>query len=95
MPRAEWKGTVIAEAGADEVEIVEGNLYFPPDVVDRHLRPSDTRTFCPWKGTASYCHVVVDGEENRDGAWFYPEPKDAARQIAGRLAFWRGVEVVR
>jgi uncharacterized protein (DUF427 family) len=96
MPKATWQGTVVAQAMDDRVEVVEGNVYFPPDAVDqRFLRPSDTQTVCPWKGTARYPHVVVDGQENRDAAWYYPEPKDAARQIANRVAFWRGVKVER
>jgi uncharacterized protein (DUF427 family) len=94
MPKASWQGAVLAEAAEDAVEVVEGNVYFPPDALEQaYLRPSDTRTVCPWKGTASYYHVVVDGEENRDAAWYYPEPMDAARQIAGHVAFWRGVQV--
>jgi uncharacterized protein (DUF427 family) len=91
-----WNGVVIAEAPEDQVEIVEGNVYFPPDAVDRrYLRSSDTHTVCPWKGTASYYHVVVDGRENRDAAWYYPEPGAAVAQIKDRIAFWRGVNVER
>ena len=94
MPRASWNGTVIAEAPADAIEVVEGNVYFPADAVrQEHLQPSDTHTVCPWKGTASYYHVVVNGDVNRDAAWYYPQPKDAAKQIAGRVAFWKGVSV--
>jgi len=96
MPRATWNGAVLAEAPADRVEIVEGNVYFPPDAVRReHVRASGTHTVCGWKGTASYYDVVVEGEVNRDAAWYYPEPKEAARQIAGYVAFWRGVQVER
>lgn len=96
MPRATWNGAVIAEADASRVEVVEGNVYFPPEAVrSEHLRPSDTHTVCSWKGTASYYHLVVDGEVNYDAAWCYPEPKPAARSIAGRIAFWRGVQVER
>ena len=74
MPRAIWNGTVLAEAGANAVQRVEGNTYFPPEAVDRtYLRDSPTHTVCPWKGTASYYDVVVDGEVNRDAAWTYPE----------------------
>jgi uncharacterized protein (DUF427 family) len=95
MPKARWKGTIIAEADSNAVERVEGNVYFPADAVRReHLRPSDTHTVCGWKGTASYYHVAVDGEVNADAAWYYPEPKEAARHIAGHIAFWKGVEVV-
>ena len=92
MPRAIWKGAVIAES--DRCEEVEGNLYFPPDSARReHLKASDTHTICSWKGVASYYDVVVDGEVNRDAAWYYPEPKDAAKQIRDHVAFWRGVTV--
>lgn len=92
MARASWNGTVIAES--DDTVVVEGNHYFPkasvrPDV----LVSSDTHTRCPWKGTASYYTVVVDGAENADAAWYYPEPKRAAAQITDRIAFWRGVEI--
>lgn len=94
MPRATWNGAVLAEAAADAVEIVEGNVYFPADAVRReHLQASDTHTVCPWKGTASYFHVAVGGEVNRDAAWYYPEPKAAAAAVRGRVAFWRGVRV--
>lgn len=94
MPKATWKDTTIAEATPEEVERVEGNVYFAPAAVNRDLlEPSDTRTVCPWKGTASYYHVVVDGERNADAAWYYPEPKSAAENIRGRIAFWRGVRV--
>lgn len=92
MPRALWNGVTIAQS--DRVERVEGNVYFPATSVKReHLRPSETHTTCGWKGVASYYDVVVDGEVNRDAAWYYPEPKDAAKQIAGFVAFWRGVTV--
>ena len=96
MPRATWNGAVVADAAADAIEIVEGNVYFPPDAVGRdHLVPSDTRTVCPWKGTASYYHLTVNGQINRDAAWYYPDPKPAAENIRGRIAFWRGVRVER
>jgi uncharacterized protein (DUF427 family) len=76
--------------------MVEGNVYFPLASVDRQcLQPSDTHTYCGWKGTASYYNVVVDGDVNKDAAWYYPEPFDAAKQIKDRVAFWRGVEVVK
>jgi uncharacterized protein (DUF427 family) len=94
MPRALWKGTVIAES--DRFELVEGNVYFPPEAVRReHLKESATHTVCPWKGTASYYTVVVDGEENKDSAWYYPDPKSAAANIKDHIAFWRGVTVER
>ncbi len=94
MLKAIWNDVVLAEAPNDRVEIVEGNVYFPPDAIrQEHLRRSDTHTVCGWKGTASYYDVVVDGRVNRDAAWYYPQPKDAAKQIAGYVAFWRGVRV--
>lgn len=94
MPRAVWKDTVIAEAPQAAVEQVEGNVYFPADSVRReHLRPSQTQTVCGWKGTACYYHLEVKGEVNSDAAWYYPQPKEAARNIAGRVAFWKGVRV--
>ncbi|MGQ9482097.1 DUF427 domain-containing protein [Chloroflexus sp.] len=74
--------------------VVEGNHYFPPESVRReYLRDSQTHTVCPWKGTASYYDVVVNGQVNRDAAWYYPTPKEEARQIAGYIAFWRGVRI--
>ena len=92
MPRALWKGKVIAESA--HCQEVEGNLYFPPDAVKKDfLRESDTQTVCPWKGTASYFDVVVDGEVNKDAAWFYPDPKEAANHIKDHVAFWRGVTI--
>jgi uncharacterized protein (DUF427 family) len=94
MPTASWNGAVIAEATDDRVEIVERNVYFPIDAVRReYLQPSDTHTVCGWKGTASYYDVVVDGEVNKDAAWYYAQPKDAAKRIVGRVAFWKGVKV--
>lgn len=90
--KALWNGTVIAES--DDTVVVEGNHYFPREsVVDAALRPSSTHTTCPWKGEASYYDVVVEGAVNVDAAWYYPEPKPAAKEIAGRVAFWRGVVV--
>ena len=92
MPKATWNGTVIAES--DTHEIVEGNVYFPPEsLAKEHFRPSETTTTCPWKGQARYFDIVVDGEENRDAAWYYPEPKPKAEKIRGMVAFWRGVVV--
>lgn len=92
MPKAVWNGTVLAES--DHTEVVEGNHYFPPHAIKReHFKSSETRSVCPWKGTASYHTVVVDGAENRDAAWYYPEPKDEAKHIKDHVAFWRGVEV--
>ena len=92
MATATWNGTVIAES--DDIVTVEGNAYFPRESVrDDVLRPSDTSSVCPWKGTASYFSIEVDGQVNSDAAWYYPQPKDAARQITGRVAFWKGVQV--
>jgi uncharacterized protein (DUF427 family) len=92
MATATWNGTVIAQS--DDTVVVEGNHYFPLDAVtDGVLVDSDLTSVCPWKGTARYYSVQVDGETNRDAAWYYPEPKDAAAQIAGRVAFWKGVTV--
>ncbi|HEX2706027.1 MAG TPA: DUF427 domain-containing protein [Candidatus Lustribacter sp.] len=90
--RATWNGTVIAES--EDTVVVEGNHYFPLEAVRQDaLRPSQTHTTCPWKGIASYYSLQVDGQANPDAVWFYPEPKDAAAQITGRVAFWRGVTV--
>ena len=90
--KATWNNAVIAES--NDTVVVEGNHYFPSDSVSKaHLQPSGTHTICPWKGEASYYNVVVDGETNKDAAWYYPEPKDAAAEIKNRIAFWRGVKV--
>jgi uncharacterized protein (DUF427 family) len=92
VARATWNGAVIAESAS--VEVVEGNVYFPPEAVrPEFLVASRTRTSCPWKGEANYYDVVVDGKGNHDAAWHYPDPKPAARHIAGYVAFWRGVTV--
>lgn len=92
MVEARWNGTVIASS--DETVMVEGNHYFPLASVDSsRLRPSATTTICPWKGEARYYDVLVDGANNPDAAWYYPEPKAAAETIRGRVAFWKGVEV--
>jgi uncharacterized protein (DUF427 family) len=89
---ASWNGAVVAES--DDIVTVEGNAYFPREAVRAEgLRASVTNSYCPWKGTASYFHLEVDGQVNRDAAWYYPTPKDAAREITGRVAFWKGVEV--
>ena len=92
MSKASWEGAVLAES--DRCVVVEGNQYFPPDSVRReHLVPSDHTTICPWKGTAHYYSVEVNGKRNENSAWFYPEPKDAAKEIKDHVAFWRGVRV--
>ena len=94
MPRATWNDEVIAESGT--FESVEGNVYFPPDSVNHdHLEPSETTSVCPWKGTASYYHVVAGGQTNRDAAWYYPDPNPAAANIKNHIAFWKGVDVSR
>jgi uncharacterized protein (DUF427 family) len=90
--RATWNGTVLAES--DRTVIVEGNHYFPAeDVHQEFLEETPTHTTCSWKGRASYYTVVVDGQRNEDAAWYYPEPLEAAHEITGRVAFWRGVQV--
>ena len=91
--KAVWNGAVLADSG--NTVVVEGNHYFPVDSLDRqYVVESGTHTTCPWKGRASYYTIVVDGKENRDAAWYYPQPSPAAEKIQGRVAFWRGVEVV-
>jgi len=90
--KAIWNGTTLAESNATVV--VEGNHYFPRDSVKKEFfRESDTHTTCPWKGLASYYDVVVDGKVNKDAAWYYPEPSEAAKNIKGCVAFWKGVQV--
>ncbi|MDI3294570.1 DUF427 domain-containing protein [Janthinobacterium tructae] len=96
MPTASWNGAVIAQATDAQVQVVENNVYFPLTAVTQaYLRPSSHTSICPWKGTASYYDLVVDGQTNANAAWYYPQPKDAAKQIAGHVAFWRGVSVDR
>ncbi len=91
--KAIWRGAVLAHS--DDTVVVEGNHYFPEQALVReHFRPAATHTVCGWKGQASYYDVVVGDAVNRDAAWYYPEPKEAARAVAGRVAFWKGVEVV-
>jgi uncharacterized protein (DUF427 family) len=91
--KATWNGATIAES--DDTVIVEGNHYFPAETIkSEHFQPSETHSVCPWKGTASYYDVVVNGNLNADAAWYYPETKDAAKEIEGRIAFWKGVEVI-
>ncbi len=90
--KAIWKGQVIAES--DRTVVVEGNHYFPKEAVKAEfLQDSPTHTTCPWKGVASYYSLQVDGETNRDAAWYYPQTKDAAKHIEGYVAFWKGVKV--
>ena len=93
MPKATWNGAVIAES--DRTVQLEGNHYFPlDDVHQQYLRESDSRSTCPWKGEASYYNVLVSDQVNKDAAWYYPEPKEAAKKIKNYVAFWNGVEVV-
>jgi uncharacterized protein (DUF427 family) len=90
--KAIWNKAVLAEI--DDTVVVEGNHYFPErSISKKYFIPSDTHSSCPWKGVASYYSVEVDGKRNTDAAWYYPEPKLAAHQIKGRLAFWKGVEI--
>ena len=92
MAKAIWEGVVLAESGRC-VE-VEGNQYFPPDAIkQQYFKPSAAHSVCPWKGTASYYDLEVNGKQNQGAAWFYPEPKPAANQIKGYVAFWKGVKV--
>ena len=89
---ATWNGETIAES--DDTVLVDGNHYFPRESVrDEFVSPSSKTSVCGWKGTANYFHVEAGGQTNADAAWYYPEPKDAAKEIAGRVAFWKGVEV--
>lgn len=94
MASATWKGVLIAQT--DKFETVEGNVYFPPDsLVAAHFTPSSHTTVCPWKGTASYKNVTVDGATNANAAWVYEAPKAAVANIKGHVAFWKGVQVTR
>ena len=90
--KATWNNVTIAES--DKTVVVEGNQYFPPETINRdYFEDSSTHTKCPWKGDASYYNVVVNGQVNKDAAWYYPDPKDAAAEIKNHVAFWRGVKV--
>lgn len=92
MPKATWNGATLAES--DRCVVVEGNQYFPPESINQeYFKPSDTHTTCSWKGVASYYTLEVDGQLNKDAAWYYPTPKDAAKNIEGYIAFWKGVKV--
>ncbi len=92
MVKAIWNEAVVAES--DETVVVEGNHYFPLHSVDHALlKNSDRTSVCPWKGTAHYCTITAGGRENVDAAWFYPDPKPAAANIKGRVAFWKGVAI--
>ncbi len=90
--KAIWNGKVIAES--NDTVVVEGNHYFPREAIKpEYFQESNTHTTCPWKGLASYYTLQIDGQTNRDAAWYYPEPKEAAKQIKDRVAFWKGVKV--
>ena len=90
--KAIWNDIVIADS--DRTIEIEGNHYFPPNTVDnQYLEESRTHSTCPWKGEASYYHVQVNGKVNLDAAWYYPDPKEAASEIRGYVAFWKGVEI--
>jgi uncharacterized protein (DUF427 family) len=92
MKKATWNGATIAES--DRTIVVEGNHYFPPEAINQeYFQASNTHTACPWKGQASYYNIVVDGQENKDAAWYYPSTKEKAKNIEGYIAFWRGVQV--
>ncbi len=92
--KAIWNGKTLAES--DDTIVIEGNHYFPPESIHKEFFfPSETHTVCPWKGTASYYTIQVDGKSNADAAWYYPETSELAKSIKGRIAFWKGVEVVR
>ncbi|HAX75367.1 MAG TPA: hypothetical protein DCY88_05950 [Cyanobacteria bacterium UBA11372] len=92
MAKAVWNGATLAES--DRTIVVEGNHYFPPDAINKqYFQDSSTHTTCPWKGVASYYTISVDGQANKDAAWYYPETKDAAKNIKGYIAFWKGVKV--
>ena len=91
--KAIWKDTVVAQS--DDTVVVEGNHYFPPAALKpEYTLSSNTKTMCSWKGQASYLTLFVDGDANPDAVWFYPDPKEGAAQIKGRVAFWKGVQVV-
>ena len=93
MPKAIWNGKIIAQS--DDTIVVEGNQYFPPETINReYFAESESHTVCHWKGVASYRNIHVDGQVNRDGAWYYPAPSRAAERIKDYVAFWRGVKVV-
>jgi len=90
--KAIWANTIVAES--NDTVLIEGNHYFPPQSMrGQYFQPSTTHTTCPWKGVASYYTLKVGGESNPDAAWFYPEPKEAARAIRNYVAFWRGVKI--
>lgn len=90
--KATWNNKILAES--DETIVIENNHYFPADTINKEFfKSSDTQSICPWKGTASYYTIDVDGKENRDAAWYYPNAKDSAKGIENYVAFWKGVEI--
>jgi len=92
VPKATWNGVTVAES--NNCIVVEGNQYFPREAIKQeYLQESSTHTTCPWKGLASYYSLKVNGQVNKDAAWYYPEPKDAAKNIKDYIAFWHGVKV--
>lgn len=92
--KAVWNDKTLAES--EETVVVEGNHYFPPNSVKKEfLKPSDTHTTCHWKGEASYYDIEVGGSKNKDAAWYYPDPSDAAMQIKDYIAFWKGVQITK
>jgi len=94
MVKAVWNGKVLAKS--DRTIVIEGNHYFPPETIrTEFFQESSTHTICPWKGTASYYDIRVEGLTNKDAAWYYPQPKEAAKEIEGYIAFWRGVRIER
>lgn len=92
MPKAVWNGVVLAES--DQCEVIDGNQYFPPDAIKSdYFQASPKQTTCSWKGVANYYNIEVEGQVNKDAAWSYPDPKDAAKNIKGYIAFWKGIKV--
>jgi uncharacterized protein (DUF427 family) len=90
--KAIWKGKTLAES--NDTIVIEGNHYFPKETINmEYFKDSDTHTICPWKGKASYYSIEVDGEINKDAAWYYPDPSLLAKNIKGRVAFWKGVQI--
>ena len=90
--KAIWNNALLAES--DKTIVIEGNHYFPRDAINKeYFQESSTQTVCPWKGTASYYNVVVEGDTNKDAAWYYPDTKPAAHEIRDYIAFWHGVRV--
>ena len=92
MPKATWKGTTLAES--DNTVVVENNHYFPAEAINKqYFKDSNTHSTCPWKGLANYYNIEVNGEVNKDAAWYYPSAKEKAKHIEGYVAFWKGVKV--